>query len=136
MTAPAPARVTEFGDSAELSRELIALIRSGKKRGGASLLWGYEADNETVPKVGDIEVVVDHLRQPILVTRILEVEVLPFFKVGAQFAAREGEGDGSLACWRTAHWAFFSRECRRIGREPGEEMPIVCASFGVLGMVP
>ena len=136
MTAPAPARVAEFGDSPELSRELIALIRSGTKRGAASLLWGHEADNETAPQVGDIEVVVDHRREPVLVTRIVGVEIRPFIEVGADFAEREGEGDGSLAHWRTVHWAFFSRECRRIGREPSEEMPVVCASFEVLGMVP
>jgi uncharacterized protein YhfF len=136
MSAPATARIAEFGDSPELSEELIALIRSGAKRGAASLLWGHEADNEMVPQVGDIEVVVDHRREPVLVTRIVGVEVLAFIEVGAEFAAREGEGDGSLAHWRTAHWAFFSRECRRIGREPSEAMPVVCSSFEVLGMVP
>ena len=86
--------------------------------------------------VGDIEVVVDHHREPVLVTRVVGVEIHPFNEVGADFAAREGEGNGSLAYWRSAHWAFFSRECRRIGRAPSEEMPVVCASFEVLGMVP
>ena len=132
---PANARVTEFGDSPALSEELLALIRSGAKRGGAALLWAMEADKETVAQVGDIEVVVDHRRVPALVTRIVEVEIHPFDEVGAEFAAREGEGDGSLAYWRTAHWAFFSRECRRIGREPSERMLVVCSSFEVLGIV-
>jgi uncharacterized protein YhfF len=61
---------------------------------------------------------------------------VPFSGVSAAFAAREGEGDGSLEYWRTAHWAFFSRECRRIGREPIESMPVVCCSFEVLTEVP
>ena len=129
-------RVGAFGDSAALSEELLALIRSGRKRGGASLLWAHEADLESVPSVGEIEIVVDHRNAPSLITRITEVEVVPFNQVSARFAAREGEGDSSLEYWRGAHWAFFSRECRRIGRTPSEVMPVVCSSFEVLDVVP
>jgi uncharacterized protein YhfF len=129
-------RVGGFGDSAALSQELITLIRDGVKRGGASLLWAHEAEGGPAPAVGDVEIVVDHLNEPTLITRNTRVEIVPFNQVGAEFAAREGEGDGSLAYWREAHWAFFSRECKRIGRQPSEVMPVVCASFEVLSIVP
>lgn len=129
-------RVGAFGDSAALSQELLSLIRKGQKRGGASLLWAHESESEPIPKVGEIEIVVDHLNAPSLVTRITEVEVVPFNEVSAKFAAREGEGDGSLEYWRKAHWEYFSRECQRIGREPMDTMPVVCSSFEVLNVVP
>ena len=129
-------RVGAFGDSAALSEELLALIRAGRKRGGASLLWAYESDSEPIPSVGDTEIVVNHRNAPSLVTRITEVQILPFNQVSAQFAAREGEGDSSLEYWRKAHWAFFSRECHRIGCVPSEIMPVVCSSFEVLNVVP
>jgi uncharacterized protein YhfF len=130
------ARVGPCGDSAALSEELLALIRAGRKRGGASLLWAHESESEPIPRVGDIEIVVNHLNAPSVVTRVTEVEVVPFNQVSAQFAAREGEGDGSLEYWRKAHWAFFSRECQRIGREPNDTMPVVCSSFEVVNVVP
>ena len=129
-------RVGAFGDSPELSEELLSLIRDGRKRGGASLVWAHEADAEPIPSVGEIEIVVNHLNEPSLVTRTTSVEVVPFNRVSAQFAAREGEGDGTLAYWRAAHWAFFSRECQRIGRVPTEAMQVVCSSFEVLNVVP
>jgi uncharacterized protein YhfF len=129
-------RVGAFGDSDALSEELLALIRDGRKRGGAALLWAYEADSEPLPSIGEIEIVVDHLNAPSVVTRITGVEVVPFEQVSAQFAAREGEGDGSLEYWRKAHWSCFSRECRRIGRVPSEAMLVVCCSFEVLDVVP
>ena len=129
-------RVGAFGDSAQLSEELLALIRAGRKRGGASLVWGHEADAEPIPSVGEIEIVVNHLNEPSLVTRTTAVEVVPFNRVSAQFAAREGEGDGTLEYWRREHWAYFSRECQRIGRVPSETMLVVCASFEVLNLVP
>jgi RimJ/RimL family protein N-acetyltransferase/uncharacterized protein YhfF len=129
---PGPVRVDSYGDSAALSMELLALIRQGAKRAGTGLLWAMDVDGEAPSRVGDIEIVLDHNQEPALVTRITWVQTLPFSHVTADYAAREGEGDGSLEYWRRAHWAFFSRECARIGREPSGDMPVVCSVFEVL----
>ena len=125
-----------YGDSAELSRELIELIRKGPKRAGTGLLWEYEFESEPIPEAGSIEIVVDHDNEPVLVTRLTSVEIVPFNQVSAQYAATEGEGDGSLEYWRSGHWSFFSRECARIGRVPAEDMPVVCSVFELLFVVP
>ena len=127
-----PVRVDGYGDSVELSTELLDLIKSGRKRAGTGLLWAYEYDREPISKSGDIEIVVDHLNQPALITRIVSSEMVAFNKVSAEYAASEGEGDGSLDYWRKGHWNFFSRECKRIGREPTETMPVICNVFEVL----
>lgn len=132
---PGPVRVDGYGDSPELSQSLLALIVEGRKRAGTSLLWALEADREALPQPGQIEVVVDHRHEPALITRITQVQVRPYDEVTAEYAAIEGEGDGSLAHWREAHWAFFSRECRRIGREPSPAMPVVCSVFELLAVV-
>ena len=131
-----PVRVDGYGDSPALSESLLQLIRSGQKRAGTGLLWAYQHDGEEIAKVGDVEIVVDHLNEPALVTRITSVDVVAYDQVTAAYAAIEGEGDGSLDYWRKAHWAFFSRECARIGREPDESMPVVCSIFEVLHVVP
>jgi uncharacterized protein YhfF len=136
IDVPADARVGAFGDSPESSEELLALIRAGRKRAGAALLWAYEFEHEAVPVPGEVEVVVDHRGAPCLVIRTTEVVVVPFNQVTAAFAAREGEGDGSLAYWRKVHTDFFARECRRIGRQPSETMAVVCCSFEVLAVAP
>lgn len=131
-----PICVDAYGDSPELSLSLLSLIREGRKRAGTSLLWAIEAAKEPIPQVGQLSVVVDHLNQPALVTRITEVQILPYSQVTAEYAAIEGEGNGSLESWREAHWAFFSRECKRIGREPAESMPVVCSVFELITVVP
>ena len=121
ITLPAGAvRVSAYGDSPALPEALLALIRLGRKRAGTGLLWAYEAEGEAIPVVGEIEIVVDHHNEPAVVTRIINVQVIPYGDVTAEYAAIEGEGDGSLAYWREAHWAFFSRECQRLGRKPAE----------------
>jgi uncharacterized protein YhfF len=133
---PGPVALDVYGDSPELSRELIALILEGRKRAGTGLLWSYEAEGEALPEVGTIEVVVDDAGEPVVITRLTSVEVVPFGAVTPAYAAIEGEGDGSLAYWREGHWAYFSRECARIGRVPSEEMPVVCGVFEVVQVVP
>ncbi len=129
-------RIDGYGDTPELSESLIDLIRSGPKRAGTSLLWAIEHDGDSMPRPGDIEIVVDHLGEPVLLTRIISVDVLPFNAVDAGYAAIEGEGDGSLEYWRQGHWQFFSRECSRIGRVPLADMPVVCSVFELLAAVP
>lgn len=133
---PGRLRVDGYGDSPALSRELLALIVSGRKRAGTGLLWAIEHDGEELPRVGDIEVVIDHAGRPALVTRLTEVDIRAFNQVDERYAAIEGEGDGSLAFWRQAHEGFFARECARIGRAPAPDMPVVCSVFELLQVLP
>jgi uncharacterized protein YhfF len=133
---PGTVRIDGYGDSPALSEELLQLIAHGSKRAGTSLLWACEVEHQPIPNVGDIEIVVDHRNEPALITRITNVAVVPFIEVTAEYAAAEGEGDGSLEYWREAHWAFFSRECQRIGQTPSQAMPVVCSVFEVLNVLP
>lgn len=129
-------RLGGYGDSATLSSKLIALIRSGKKRAGTSLVWLHEFEHEPLGEVGDLEIVLNHLGKPSVITRTLSVSVVPYAQVTAEYAAIEGEGDGSLDYWRRGHWAYFSRVCARIGRTPTEHMDVVCTVFEVLHVLP
>jgi uncharacterized protein YhfF len=52
--------------------------------------------------------------------------------VTAEFAATEGEGDGSLEYWRKGHTSYFLRECESIGRSFSENMLIACERFKVV----
>lgn len=64
VVPPGRLRVDGYGDSPELSEKLLALIRTGPKRAGTSLLWAMEHDGDTRPEVGDIEIVIDHKDEP------------------------------------------------------------------------
>ncbi len=121
---PGPVQVDGYGDSPELSEDLLALIRSGKKKAGTGLLWAYEADAQEFPREGAIEIVIDHNNQPALVTRIIRVEIVAYSDVTAEYAALEGEGDGSLEYWRKAHWAFFCASASELAGNP----PRICLS--------
>ena len=115
---PGPVHVDGYGDTPELSESLLELIRTGRKRAGTGLLWAYEHDAEHIAKAGDIEIVVDHLHRPVLVTRIVGSEIVPFIEVTAEYAAIEGEGDGSLEYWRKPTGRFSPGNARGSGANP------------------
>jgi uncharacterized protein YhfF len=125
-----------FGDHEALADSLAELVLSGRKRATAGLLWAYEAEGKRLPRAGDLSVVTDWAGHPLCVIETQAVDVVPFDDVTAEFAATEGEGDGSLEDWRRGHTEFFARECARLGRTPSGSMQVACERFAVVYQPP
>ena len=121
-----------FDDNQPSADELAALVLAGTKRATAGLLWSHEVEAKPLPRPGDLSIVTNFQGDALCVIETQRVDIVPFNAVSAEFAATEGEGDGSLAYWRRAHTAFFGRECQRLGREPADDMPVVCERFEVV----
>ena len=122
----------QFGDSAALADELGQLVLSGSKRATTGSFWSFEAAGKRLPQPGDLSVVTDGQGTPLCVIETTQVDVMPFDDVSAEFAAVEGEGDGSLSFWRQAHIAYFTRECEGAGRTFSGGMPVSCERFRVV----
>ena len=125
-------RIEYFGATRESASKLGELVRSGRKTATASLFWAYEHENEALPEPGQREITIDWDGNLLAIIETMSVEVVHYREVDADWARLEGEGDLSLAHWRRVHWRFFEHECALIGREPSEDMPIVCQRFRVL----
>ena len=121
-----------FCDNESDANELADLVRAGTKRATASLLWSYEAEGEPLPAVGDLGIVTDWKGRARCVIRTTSVEIVAFQAVTPEFAAIEGEGDGSLEYWREAHEAAFNRELSGASRTFEPSMPVVCECFEVV----
>jgi len=128
--APVP-DAWRFGDSPRMADELLALVLAGKKRATAGSLWDHEAENEPLPEVGELSIVLDGAGAPACVIEITEVSVMPMSEVDAGFAYDEGEGDRSLEWWRQVHESFFRRLLPAIGREFAPDMPLVLQRFAL-----
>ncbi len=105
---------------------------AGREQASAGLVWSFEGAGMALPTVGDLSVLTNWAKTPLCVIATQRVDIAPFEQVSADFAATEGEGDGSLAYWRQAHNAYFGRECLRIGRTAQSGMPVVCERFEVV----
>jgi uncharacterized protein YhfF len=125
-----------FGDSDALADELADLVLRGVKRATTSALWSFEVDARPLPQPGDLSIVTRASGEPVCVIQTTAVDVRPFCAVTAEFAAAEGEGDGSLSFWQAAHRDYFQRECARADRAFRDDMPVVCERFSVLYPTP
>ena len=124
-----PYQAWAFGDSASMADNLAALVLSRQKTATASLHWVYQVENETLPQVGEFNIILNGNEVPTCITRTIQVEIKPFDQVDALFANDEGEGERTLAYWRKVHWEFFARECVAINRQTRLDMPVVCERF-------
>lgn len=118
-----------FCDNEADADELAELVRIGRKCATAGALWSYEYDEEPLPRVGDFSVITNWAGTAICIIRTTEVEIVPFDAVTAEFAAAEGEGDGSLQYWRAVHRQAFARELSLMGKVVEDDMPVVCERF-------
>ncbi|MFW5768751.1 MAG: ASCH domain-containing protein, partial [Spirochaetota bacterium] len=121
-----------FGGTPRLANLLLKLIREEKKTATSSLRWSYRSEDSTPPAAGEITVVLDGNGMPGAVIRTTSITELPFSKVSAEMARLEGEDDLSLEAWRKGHWKWFSKECRGIGKDPDESMPVIFEEFELL----
>jgi uncharacterized protein YhfF len=112
-------RTFAFGDSPELADELLGLVVKGIKTATCSTV-----DEPNTPTPGEHWVVLDGRGEPRCVIESTEVAYRRFNEIDAAFAYDEGEGDRSLAYWRIAHRAYFSR----LGRF-SEDMMLMCERF-------
>ena len=126
---PAQPQAWSFGDHAALANELAALVVAGVKTATCGALWAYEAEQEPLPQLGELSIILDGAGRPVCIIETIQVVVQPFDQVDAAFAFDEGEGDRSLAHWRQAHRDYFLRTLPAIDRHFEETMPLVCERF-------
>ncbi|PWF45444.1 ASCH domain-containing protein [Massilia glaciei] len=118
-----------FCDNRQDADACARLVVSGRKRATAPSLWSLQSRGEALPRIGDLHVVTDWAGKAQCIIRITDVEVLPLHGISEEHARAEGEGDGSLAWWYDAHWAYYHRELEGSGYQPRPDMPIVFERF-------
>ena len=115
-------RTFAFGDGPALADELLGLVVKGIKTATCST---EDEPNTSAP--GERWVVLDGRGEPRCVIETTEITYRRFHDVDAAFAYDEGEGDRSLAYWRSAHRTYFGR----LGRF-SEDMILMCERFRLI----
>ena len=126
-----PPPAWSFGATPEQADELLTLVLHGEKTATASALWDYEVDGEELPQVGALSIIVDSAGHPHALIETTDVGVVPFDEVDEIHAMLEGEGDQTLAYWRSAHQRFFTEHASH-DRGFSPDMPVVLERFRVI----
>lgn len=107
VTAGIPPVAWAFGEDPAVADELLALVLAGTKTGTSSALSDFDADDVSLPVVGELAIILDGQGHPAALIRTTQVEIVAFDDVDAGFAAAEGEGDQPVESWRTEHTTRF-----------------------------
>lgn len=111
------------------ANECARLVNTGKKTATCSLKQSWDIDKEPLPSVGRLTVVLNWQEEPVCIIKTTEVSLCPFNEVTVEFAAAEGEGDGSYGYWHKAHVEFFTQHAADIGVTFNESSLLVLERF-------
>ena len=89
----------------------------------------YELTGEPIPALGEYSVILNSRQEAVCVIRTTCLRLIPFCQVDAALAAREGEGDLSLAYWQRVHRDFFEKELAPYGERFDEGMELIFEEF-------
>jgi len=131
-TSARPLSSWHFCDNPLDADECADLALRGVKRATTASRWYCASRVVPRPRPGDLHLVTDWSGRARCVIRVLRVDVVPFGEVTEEYAAVEGEGDGSLAYWRRVHRAYYEREMAGTGIEVHDAFPVVCERFEVV----
>ena len=119
----------QFGEDPDTLAELVV---QGTKTLTCSSLREYQVENEPLPEVGDVSIILDAADQPKCVIENMKVYTMKFSDVDSDIAYKEGEGDRTLAYWRKSHLEFFEWLYEKLGHEFSESEEIVVEEFRVI----
>lgn len=128
----APAEIPpafHFCDNKRDADICAALVLEGRKCATAISLAELRLAGESTPKAGDLAIVTDWAGEAKGIIRTCSVEIRRFSEVDEEFARAEGEGDGTLSCWRAAHKSYYERVLAGTGEAVDDDLEIVCERF-------
>lgn len=111
---------------------LAKLAASGQKTGTSSAYILYELDGDPLPKIDEYSVILDSKHEAVCIIKNINVEIIPFDEITEEHAYKEGEGDKTLAYWRSVHEAFFRKCFAEAGIEFTYDTKVVYEEFAVV----
>jgi len=109
--------------------ELADLVNREIKTGTSSAYPLYALEGEPIPAVGEYSVILNSHGEAVCIIRNKVVTALPYREVTEEMAYKEGEGDRTLAYWRSVHESFFACCMKEAGFSFDENMIVVYEEF-------
>lgn len=122
-----------FGDGTkDMGNYLSSLVLEGKKTATCSAHALYQIKNETLPQIGQYDIILDGSNIPVAVIRNKRLELQKMKNVPEAFARKEGEGDLSYDYWYDGHKKFFIKEFKSHNLTFSTDELLICEEFEVV----
>ncbi|VDG21084.1 ASCH domain-containing protein [Lactiplantibacillus mudanjiangensis] len=123
-----------FGDQGqpEQVQALTDAILAGHKTATTTPLDSYTAEQVAIPQVGDYNVLLNGDMKPVAVLKTVVSELIPFYRISAEHAYHEGDGDRSISNWRELKTEEFTPTLEEHGHQLGPDTPMVSEVFEVV----
>jgi uncharacterized protein YhfF len=115
-----------------LADRIALLVRSGVKTTTSCLLWEHQIRPWRLEEPGEKSIVIDSEGHPVCIIEIEQVFISPFNQVDADFVYAYGEGDRTMEFWNKNMWEYYQEECKELGKEAEQDMPMICQVFKVI----
>lgn len=119
----------KIGSTPEEADKGAGLILAGVKTATSSASWHYP--DGKLPFLGALSALIDGAGKPLAILETRRIAVTPFGGVSEAFAFDYGEGDRSLAWFRSHIGAWYRQEaaCHGVAFDDGTEL--ICEWFDV-----
>lgn len=107
-----------------------AAILDGIKTATSSAPWDWP--DGRIPFVGALSILLDGKGCARAIVETQRVEIMPIGSVDEDFARAYGEGDRTLAWWRSAIGAEYRTAAARHGLDVSDETPLICEWIAVV----
>ncbi|MFC6163575.1 ASCH domain-containing protein [Lactiplantibacillus dongliensis] len=123
-----------FGDQNQPEQVQAATdaILAGQKTATTTPLDSYTAEQVAIPQVGDYNILFNGDLKPVAVLKTVVSELIPFYRISAEHAYHEGDGDGSIGDWRKLKTAEFTPALEEHGHHLNPDTPMVSEVFKVV----
>lgn len=122
----------KFCGGGEAADELAHLVLEGKKTATTSSLIAYQTENAPLPVPGLYSVILFDNDEAACIIETTSITLKPFDEVDEEFAAKEGEGDLSLAYWQEVHRRFLGMDYEAINQPFDEKGICVLEEFKLI----
>ena len=117
-----PAEVTALADA----------ILAWTKTATTTPLDSYTAEQIAIPQVGDYNVLLNGDMKPVAILKTVVSELIPFYRISAEHAYHEGDGDRTIGDWRKRKTAEFTPTLEEHGKNLSSDTPMVSEVFEVV----
>lgn len=119
-----------FHNNRNDANRLAELTLKGKKKASSGLLSLYKQYKVDLPKVGTKQILTDFDGRAQAIIENTRVDTIPFNEISKEYAEMDmGTDTQPLEKWKKAHWDFFESFLKENGKQPTEEMLVVCVRF-------